>query len=173
MNEAEAEYRAALKLSPQYATAAVYLADLYRQRGQDPEGEIALREALVASPREAALYHALGLTLTRLKRPEDALKELRQARELEPDHQRYSYVYAIALHSGGHRDEAITQLKDALTRHPRDRDILQALISFSRIAGDATAALGYAEQLNVITPGDRALTSLIHELRQAIGAPAQ
>ena len=41
--DAEAEYRAALKLSPQFAPAAINLADLYRQLGRDGEGESVLR----------------------------------------------------------------------------------------------------------------------------------
>lgn len=171
--DAEAEYKAALRLSPQYATAAINLADLYRQRGSDSEGENVLRTALAASPREAAAHHALGLTLTRLKRPDDALAELRKATELEPDRSRYAYVYAVALHSGGRRDEAMTALNEALKSHPGDREILQALVSFSRIAGDAAAALRYAEQLAVVTPGDQSLAALILELRQTIKSPAQ
>jgi tetratricopeptide (TPR) repeat protein len=169
--DAETEYRAALQLSPQYATAAINLADLYRQLGRDSEGETALRAALEPSPREAALHHALGLTLTRLKRPDEALAEFRKATELEPDSSQYAYVYAVALHSGGRADEAMTVLKEALKSHPGNREILLALVSFSRIAGDAAGALGYAEQLAVITPDDRNLAGLIRELRgQAGGA---
>lgn len=171
--DAETEYRTALRLSPQYAAAAINLADLYRQLGRDSEGKTVLRSALVASPREAATHHALGLTLTRLKRPDDALAELRKAAELEPDHQRYVYVYAVALHSSGARDEAMTILKDILKRHPGDREILQALVSFSRMAGDTTAALRYAEQLAVVALDDPGLTALIHELRQAVKSPVQ
>jgi Flp pilus assembly protein TadD len=94
--DAEAEYKSALRLSPQYAAAAINLADLYPQRGRDGEGEGVLRAAIAASPRDAGLHHALGLALTRLKRPGDALEELRQAaamlrkalrrRSLEPHH---------------------------------------------------------------------------------------
>ena len=173
VQEAEVEYKAALRLSPQYAAAAINLADLYRQRGRDGEGEIILRAALAASPREAALHHALGLTLTRLKRPEDALNELLRATELDPDQQRYVYVYAVALHSGGRREEAMAVLKEALKSHPNDREILQALVSFSRIAGDATAALHYAEQLAIVEPGDHSLAELINELRRAAKSHAQ
>ncbi|XUM19962.1 tetratricopeptide repeat protein [Bradyrhizobium oligotrophicum S58] len=171
--QAEDEYRAALRLSPQYPTAAINLADLDRQRGRDPEGENVLRAALAISPGDAALHHALGLTLTRLKRSEDALDQLRQAAELEPNQPRYAYVYAVALHSGGRYAEAMTVLKQALRDHPNDRDMLQALIAFSRMAGDAAAALGYAERLAAIGPPDQGLVALIEELRRAAEPRAQ
>ena len=171
--EAEAEYKAALRLSPQYATAAINLADLYRQLGRDSEGETILRTAIADSPREAAAHHALGLTLTRLKKSDAALAEFRRATELEPGNARYQYVYAVALHSGGQRDQAMTVLKEALQSHPGNPEILSALVSFSRLAGDLTAALGYAEQLAAITPDDRNLAGLIEELRRAGIPPAQ
>jgi predicted CXXCH cytochrome family protein len=165
--DAETEYRAALHLNPQYAAAAINLADLYRQLGRDGDGESFLRTAIAASPREAAAHQALGLALTRLKRSDEALAEFRKAVELEPGNARYSYVYAVALHSGGRGGEAMKILKDALTRHPADREILLALVSFSRMAGDTLAALGYAEQLLLTAPDDRQLMEVIQKLRQA------
>src|SRR6516165_2944080 len=83
--DAEAEYQAALRLSPRYAPAAINLADLYRQLGRDGEGESALRTAIASSPQDAGLHHALGLTLTRLKRYQESLGELREAAERDPD----------------------------------------------------------------------------------------
>ena len=126
-----------------------------------------LRAAIVVSPRAAAAHHALGLTLTRLKKPGPALSEFRRAAELEPSATRYQYVYAVGLHSAGQREEAMTVLNEALENHPGNREILQALVSFSRMAGDAKAALGYAEQLAVVAPDDQALAALIRDLRRA------
>ncbi|WP_244621245.1 tetratricopeptide repeat protein [Bradyrhizobium symbiodeficiens] len=77
-----------MKLSPQYATAAINLADLYRQIGRDGDGESVLRKAIAASSADAAAHHALGLTLTRMRRPDEAFAELRRATELEPDRSR-------------------------------------------------------------------------------------
>ena len=125
------------------------------------------------SPRDAAAHHALALTLTRLKRPDAALAEFRRTAELEPAQARYQYVLAVALHSSGQRNEAMTVLKNALRSHPGNRDILAALISFSRLAGDLTAALGYAERLAIVRPDDRSLKGLIEELRQATKPHAQ
>jgi predicted CXXCH cytochrome family protein len=165
-DEAEAEYKAALKLNPQFAPAAINLADLYRLLARDGEGENVLRSALAAVPQDAGLHHALGLVLTRLKRSDDALDELHRAAALEPERARYAYVYAVALNSAGHHNEAIMALKDSLARHPGDRDTLQALVSFSRDARDFTAALEYAKQLARLAPNDPNLNALIGSLRR-------
>jgi predicted CXXCH cytochrome family protein len=165
---AEAEYRAALQLDPSYLAASINLADLYRQLGRDLDGEAALRGAIAVSPREAAPHYALGLTLTRLKKPEAALAELRQAAELQPDSARYVYVYAVALNSGSQSDKAVAVLKEGLARHPADRDILSALIAFSRARGDVSSALAYAEKLAAIMPDDRNLAAFLQQLREAL-----
>jgi hypothetical protein len=55
-----------------------------------------------------------------------------------------------------------------LERHPNDRDILSALIAFSRAGGDNSSALVYAERLAAIIPDDRNLSTLVQQLR---GAP--
>jgi len=164
--EAEAEYQAALRLNPQFAPAATNLADLYRQLGRDNDGVAVLRAAIEVSPRDAGLHHALGLALTRLKHPEEALPELRRASEIEPDRVRYAYVYAVALNSGGRGEEARDLLKQAVAKHPGDRDVLLALVAFSRDSGDVAAALEYAEQLARLAPDDRSIANLIEELRR-------
>ena len=165
-SEAEAEYKAALRLSPQFTPAAVNLADLYRQLGRDAEGETVLRAAITTSPQDATLHYALGLTLTRLKQAAAALTEFSRAAELEPSRVRYAYVYAVALHSAGRGNEAMSALKESLAKHPNDRDTMMALISFSREAGDIGGALEYAERLARIFPDDQGLARLIQELRR-------
>jgi Flp pilus assembly protein TadD len=101
-----------------------------------------------------------------------ALEELRKAVELAPDQARYAYVYAVGLHSSGRGSDAMTVLKDNLTRHPGDRDTLLALVSFSRDAGDFATALEYAEQLAKIEPTNRDLADVIQDLRRQASKPA-
>jgi len=163
--DAENEYKAGLRLSPQFAPAAINLADLYRQLHRDDNAQNVLRTAITSSPKDAGLHHALGLTLTRLKRPDDALGELRVATELEPDRSRYAYVYAVALHSLGRVDESLNVLKQNLARHAEDRDTLLALVTFNRDAGNIGVALDYAEQLSRAAPNDHEVTRLTNELR--------
>ena len=130
-----------------------------------------MRAASAASPQDAGLHHALGLTLTRLKRSDQALAEFQRAAELDPERARYAYVYAVALHSAGRGGEAMTLLKEVLVRHPADRDTLQALIGFSRDSGDVVSALDYAERLARVVPGDRNLVTLIDNLRRQVDKP--
>ena len=169
--EAETELKAALRLSRQYTPAAINLADLYRQLGRESEGEQVLRQAMAAGQQDAGLHHALGLTLVRLKRLDEAVGELRLAAELAPEQARYAYVHAVALNSAGRGREAIPVLQDSLARHPDDRDTLLALISFSRDGGDIPAAIAYAQQLARIAPADPSIARLLQDLERQKAAP--
>lgn len=171
--EAEAAYRAALRLDPRYAPAAINLADLFRQTGRDGEGGEVLRAAIQASPQDAGLHHALGLALMRAKQSDQALGELRRAAELDPDFARYSYIYAIALNSAGRPQAALAVLKGNLARHPNDRETLMALVSISRDIGDPVSALDYAQRLARIAPDDRSIAGLIDALRRKTAPNAQ
>jgi predicted CXXCH cytochrome family protein len=164
--EAEAEFKAALRLSRQYTPAAINLADLYRQLGRENDGEQILRQALAEGVQDAGVHHALGLTLVRLKRLDVALDELRRAAQLAPEQARYAYVYAVALNSAGRASEAIAVLTGSLTRHPDDRDTLLALISFAREGGDIPSALAYAQKLARIAPTDPNVTRLLQDLER-------
>jgi Flp pilus assembly protein TadD len=164
--EAEAEYQAALRLSPQFTGAAINLADLYKQTGREDAGEKILRAAINAVPNDGGLHHALGLSLVRLKRLGEALAEFRSAAELDPHNARYAYIYGVAMDSAGHRSEAIAYLKESLTRHLENRDMIVAIISFSREAGDTATALQYAEQMAKLAPDDPGVKSMVDELRR-------
>ena len=171
--EAEAEYRAAIRLDATFSAAAVNLSDLYRQLGREREGEQILRDALARSERDAPLHHALGLSLVRQKRLELAVEELRKAAVLDPDQSRYAYVYAIGLQSAGRNQDALAILKQALQRHPNDRELLSAALALSREQNDLAAALQYAERLGRLSPADKDLSNLIEQLRPSQPRRAQ
>jgi tetratricopeptide (TPR) repeat protein len=152
--EAEAEYRAATELLPSYAPAFVNLADLYRARGQEAHAEQTLRAGIAAAPEVGVLHHALGLSLVRTGRTAEALEALQRAAALAPEDARIVYTHGVALHSTNRVGEAVRVLGDALQRHPGNREILFALASFHRDAGNREEALRYAEQLLEIDPAD-------------------
>jgi Flp pilus assembly protein TadD len=169
--EAEAEYKTALKLSPQFVPAAINLADLYRALDRGSDGLKVLREAITAVPQDAGLHYALGLALVRQKKNDEALSELRRATELAPDQAHYAYVYAVGLHSTGRVDEAIAALKENVSKHPTDRDSLSALVTFNRDAGNIAPALEYAQQLAQLAPDDKRISELVDALKRQMESP--
>ena len=116
--------------------ALVNLADLYRVLGRDEAAEPLLRAALARSPQVPALHHALGLVLVRQRRMPDAIEALAAAARLGADEPRYGYVYAVALHDVGRRQEAVRVLERVLREHPGDHDARAALAAFVREGGN-------------------------------------
>jgi tetratricopeptide (TPR) repeat protein len=130
-DRAEAELQHTLEVEPTFVPAAANLADLYRVEGRDADGERVLRAALERMPDDPALCHALGLALVRQRRLGDALPWLGRAAAHGQSEPRYGYVYAVALHDAGLRDESLRELKEVLRRRPDDRPCQEALASFS------------------------------------------
>jgi tetratricopeptide (TPR) repeat protein len=125
-----------------------------------------LREALRVDPGNGAAHHALGLSLVRQQRLRDAIPELAQAAQLRPDLPRYAYVYGVALHETGQVPRALQVLTEAQARHPGDRDILVALVEYSRQAGDRQSAIAWARKLVEMSPGDLRSRRLLESLER-------
>jgi Tfp pilus assembly protein PilF len=166
-DQAESAYRTALRLDPSFAPAYVNLADLYRQTGRDHEGEAILRSGIEKVAGAADLHYSLGLLLVRAKRPEEAARELERAWRLASANARYGYVYGLALQSLGRQMEALAVLRQALEQDPGDREVLVALATLSRDAGDLTAARGYAARLAERYPEDPDAQALLQTLTGA------
>lgn len=144
------DLRSSIALDPAFAGAYLALADAFRDAGQEADGEAMLREGLARLPRDAALHHALGLSLVRAKRSDEALRELGRATMLDPGNARFAYVLGVAQHSFGDGKAAIATLEAASRRHPADRDILEALVSFHGEAGDRAEADRDAARLRAL-----------------------
>ncbi len=165
---AEAEYLAAIRLAPKLVPPRVDLADLYRALGREAEAGTLLRQTISEIPEAAAPHHALGLSLIRQKRYDEAMQSLKRATELEPDQPRYAYVYAVALQSAGKAAEARGVLGRALLASPSNVDILTLLLQDALGIRDLKGALSYAERLRVLRPDEPTLAQLIDRLSSAI-----
>ena len=162
--EAEAAYREAIRLQPDFIPAYANLAQFMSSAGRETEADGVLRSGLERHPKTAALTHALGLSLVRQKRLEEALPRLADAAVQDPDSPRYAYVYAVALQSAGRLDESLGILAQAAERHPGNTEILLALTTFNRDAGRREQALIHARKLQALMPGNSSLDALVREL---------
>jgi tetratricopeptide (TPR) repeat protein len=162
--EAVSLYEQALRIEPQAVAARVNLADVLRRLGEEGRAEELLREGLALDTTNAALHHALGLSLVRSGEPDAALVELRQAAEFAPDNARHAYVLGIALNSVGKQTEALKVLHAAQNRFDGNLDIAMGLATLLRDSGDREAALDIAYTLARRHPEDQNVLALLRSL---------
>lgn len=129
-HQAETEFQQAIKIEPYFSAAYLNLADLYRQIQKPTKERDALEAGLKVEPDSGSINHSMGLHFIRQKKYESALGYLQKASELNPANPRYVYIYGVALHSTGKRQEAINILQEANRRFPENRDILNALMTY-------------------------------------------
>ncbi len=165
--ESERAYRRAIAQDPGGIAGRVNLADVYRAQNRDAEGEVLLREALDLQPNNPDVHHAMGLLLIRRGQRAAAAVALEQGWRLAPDNSIYGVAYALVLDSQGDLAGSTSVLRDVARGHPRDPQVLSALVQASSKAGDASAALGYARRLLDVLPRDRGVQQLVRELEAA------
>jgi Flp pilus assembly protein TadD len=163
-DDAQAAFAAARALDPAFVPAYVNAAEALRVSGREADAEAMLRDGVQKVPRDAALHHALGLALARRKEPAGAMRELDLAARLAQDEPRYVYVYAVALNSYGRSRDAVRVLERAIERFPRQRDMLVALVTFHRDAGNRAAARAMATRLVEAFPDDAEAKSLLQSV---------
>ena len=162
--KAESHYRRALKLDPRFGPAWLNLADLYRNQGMEKEARKVLEDGLVKIPDDAALQHALGLSLVRGGDLPGALGPLEKAVELAPGEARYAYVYGVGLNSAGQAEAAVAALARAHESHPNDAQILFALATIERDQGNVEAAKAWAQKMLMVNPADQNAAQLLQML---------
>lgn len=171
LERAEAAYRRALVLDPGFAPGYANLADLLNRTGRDGEAAEVLAAGLQRLPESAPLHHAVGLQQVRAGAGAGAVAALQQAHELEPDNGRFAYVYAIAQNSTGDSSAALDTLSRTLRRHPYDRDVLAALASINRDAGNLDAARRYVERMLELRPGDPQAMQMLQQMQRRAPRP--
>ncbi len=147
-NRAEAAFKQALIMQPQYVPAYANYANFLQQQGQEQAAFAILEQGLKVHP-DAALYHSLGLWYVRNQEIDKALKALKKAAEMEPDTSNYQYVYAIAI-AEQDLEQAIKILESALQKHTGNITIIMALASYYNQLGDKDNSLKYSNQAETV-----------------------
>src|ERR1700674_1477229 len=111
--------RKALELDPELAEARAELGDALQKDWHWAEAEAEYRQAIELSPNNAAAHGGLAQWLLCQGRTEEALASARGARERDPQDFNGAQVGWIFFH-GRRYDEAIRELRSALTVEPKD-----------------------------------------------------
>ncbi len=165
VDEARAAFRTALDLDGRFVGASIGWADLERTAGNETAAEDILRKSFAENPASGPLAHALALSLIRQKRISEAMSYLKQAATMAPEQPRFSYVLGVAQHDIGQTTDAMATLREALARHPYDRDLLMAMITYDVEMGEIGPALERAELLAALEPTSPQVAQLLASLK--------
>ena len=165
---AEIEFKRALELNPNYATAHQWYADYLSTAGRD---EAALLEAQLAQqndPLSLVINAELADYHRRLGQYDKALEQLRKTREMDPDfirtHQSLGRVY---LHTGAY-EQAIAEFQRArqLDDNPRN---MSALGHAYALAGKKAEARQIIEELKSLSKRHYVAASLVAVIYAGLG----
>jgi tetratricopeptide (TPR) repeat protein len=134
LERASERLRAVLDELPEYGPARAQLsihltrrALIALNRGKLQAGHRFASEAQTLAPGNADTHYALGISLMRLERADEATPHFERAVALRPDHWPSHYGLAMARDQVGQLSEAIASLQRALELNPDDARMQEAM----------------------------------------------
>ncbi len=149
-DRAEAQFKRAFELNPNYANAHHWYSSLLGALGRFDE---AVREARLADELDAhapATHIQLGSILYRARRYDEALAVLRETLAQQPNNVTALCYAGFCYMVQGRYAEALAELYKARAAAPRSPDVISILGLVSGLAGQRAEALRYQAELKAL-----------------------
>jgi VWFA-related protein len=128
MAAAADQFRASLRLRPDFAPATVYLGAASAALGRDQDAVGAWNTAMLEDARSPVLSLLMGDALLRRGEVDAAVDLLKEAAASWPEDARFRQRLGLAYLAGGRTAEAIPLLTAYADAHPADADTLFAIV---------------------------------------------
>lgn len=139
---------------------------LQTEEGRLEEAVEEFRLSVALDPGSGEAHLALGLTLKRLLREDEAYPVLRKAADLSPNDPTAHYQLALELQRRGRHDDAANHFLEAHELRPGDRSVVYNLVRALHKAGRTKEARRYRTMLaELIESGDVARESKLETAR--------
>ncbi|MCC6346517.1 MAG: PEP-CTERM system TPR-repeat protein PrsT, partial [Nitrospirales bacterium] len=141
LGEAEAELRTAVRITPEVLNTRLILASYYLKAKEYGKAEKTLREGLRGGKTDAVLYNNTAAALMAEGKSADALRQLRRAKEADPDY--FTPYFNIASHavSKGDHESALDEYRAVLRRSPENLGALLGSAALLEAKGSDQEAL--------------------------------
>ncbi|HEX8068797.1 MAG TPA: winged helix-turn-helix domain-containing protein [Pyrinomonadaceae bacterium] len=146
-NAAESNFRKAVELRPNYATAHHWYGEFLSAAGRFAEAVAALRRALALDPLSLAVSTDLGATFYYARDYARAAEELRKALEVDAGFVRAHLILGAVHEQQGQHAEAAASLRTAAELSGRDPVVLSSLAHALAVAGQPRAARALLKEL--------------------------
>ena len=165
--EAEREYRAAIKQDPLFVPAIANLAGLLDSLGRAAESEAVLRAGVENNPDSGELHYSLGLSLAGAGGLVAATLELEKAAGLLPGHARVHYNLGLALQHLEQRERALIALRQAAEIDSGEPAFARALTIFYLQGTRYEEAAQEARRWIALAPGENEPATLLRRIERA------
>lgn len=145
-DESEAEDKRALELAPNSADALGEYAEWLLCHGRFDEALVLVRHAREVDPVGTQSDH-VGWILFQARKYDEALREMRSAVSLEPEHAYIRFQLSFVLIAMNHPDEAIPHMEKALALTDRSPGSIELLATAYAKAGRRSDALRLLDEL--------------------------
>ena len=147
---AENEYKRALELNPDYATAHHWYGWYLIEVGRRDESVQEMKRALELDPISLQINADLGAVLLDAHRPDEAIKYLKAALEMDQDFVEAHFTLGRAYLQKGEFEQSITELEKARELSHDRPDVLSELGNAYALAGKTAKAIIILSQLNAM-----------------------
>ncbi|HKS28511.1 MAG TPA: protein kinase [Pyrinomonadaceae bacterium] len=160
---AEREYKRAIELNPNYATAHQWYGEYLATIGRFDEGLDELKQAEQLDPLSLIINSDLGLPYFFAREYDRAVEQWQKTVELDPDFWLAHYALALVYEQQGQYREAIAESKRALNLFGDSPWVLAGLGHIYAVAGETEAAHHVLDELKergkglYVSPFDLAL----------------
>ena len=161
IEDAAAQFRAAIKSSPDFLPGVFYLGSCYAAGGKTKQAVGAWQAAMTGDDPQPDVFQLAADAYLRLGDADEAAGLLQEAGARWPDDPRFALTAALARAANGHLDEAVAGLQPMLERPTPDADALSLAVRI-RVAQLAAAS-------DTTEPAAQ-LRSLVAQLQKS-GAP--
>jgi TolB-like protein/DNA-binding winged helix-turn-helix (wHTH) protein/Tfp pilus assembly protein PilF len=151
-SSADYEFRRAIEMNPNYATAREWYALMLADEGQNAKAETEIQRAEELDPLSAPISADHALVMYYGRRYDQASEYCQRALKLHPDFYRLHWVSGLLSEQKGANGEAISEFKRALALSHESPVVLASLGHAYASAGDRTSAHRIQDQLNQQSP---------------------
>ncbi|HKE55471.1 MAG TPA: winged helix-turn-helix domain-containing protein [Pyrinomonadaceae bacterium] len=144
---AETEYRRAIELNPDYATAHHWYSEFLAMSGRESEALTEIQAANVLDPLSPVIGTTLAERLFYARRYDEAIAQLRKTLDVSPEFRSAHFVMGLALEQKGMLDEAITELQKSRVSTTNDAFVDASLGHSYALAGRVAEARRILHQL--------------------------
>jgi serine/threonine-protein kinase len=166
---AEKEYKRALELNPNYATAHQWYGWYLLWAGRHEASVQEMKRALELDPISADIHVDVATALLATHQPDEAMKYLQEALEMDPNFIEAHWNLGLAYQQKRQFDQSITELERARELSHDRADVLSELGNAYVLAGNPAKAMDIAAKLEVMVKQSKASPYYLAMVLAALG----